>query len=99
MVTTKEPLWQGITLEDIHKQWKISKDVGKSFYIQLEHFAAGISRTVKNHNITCYSITLDDIHGLWEQSGVVDGRGSNGQKLAYFAYLIEKLHWKSKYTN
>ena len=42
--------WRGITLADIDKQWRKSKDVHPSFGQQLGHFAAGIDRTLKEHN-------------------------------------------------
>lgn len=42
--------WQGITLEDIDKQWAESKEVHPSFGQQLGHFAAGIDRTLKERN-------------------------------------------------
>ena len=42
--------WQGITLEDIDKQWQKSKDVHPSAGKQLAHFAAGIEKTLKERN-------------------------------------------------
>jgi hypothetical protein len=42
--------WQGITLEDIDKQWRVSKDVHPSAGNQLAHFAKGIERTLKERN-------------------------------------------------
>jgi hypothetical protein len=42
--------WQGITLEDITKQWNESKGVHPSFGQQLGHFAAGIERILKQRN-------------------------------------------------
>jgi hypothetical protein len=42
--------WQGITLEDIDKQWRVSKDVHPSAGQQLGHFAKGIERTLKERN-------------------------------------------------
>jgi len=42
--------WQGITLEDIDKQWEVSKDVHPSFGQQLGHFAVGIDKTLKERN-------------------------------------------------
>jgi hypothetical protein len=42
--------WQGITLEDIDKQWQKSKDVHPSAGQQLGHFAKGIERTLKERN-------------------------------------------------
>jgi hypothetical protein len=42
--------WKGITLEDIDKQWKISKDVHPSAGQQLGHFAAGIDQILKDRN-------------------------------------------------
>ena len=48
--TTQNRQWRGITLEDIDKQWRISKDVHPSAGKQLGHFAAGIERTLKERN-------------------------------------------------
>ena len=42
--------WQRITLDDIDKQWAISKEVHPSFGKQLGHFAVGIERTLKERN-------------------------------------------------
>ena len=42
--------WQGITLEDIDKQWEESHCVHPSFGHQLGHFAAGIDKTLKERN-------------------------------------------------
>ena len=42
--------WKGITLEDIDKQWRKSKEVHPSFGQQLGHFAAGIDRILKERN-------------------------------------------------
>jgi hypothetical protein len=42
--------WQGITLEDIDKQWEVSKDVHPSFGQQQGHFAVGIDKTLKERN-------------------------------------------------
>ena len=42
--------WQSVTLEDIDKQWEVSKEVHPSFGQQLGHFAAGIDKTLKERN-------------------------------------------------
>jgi hypothetical protein len=48
--TTQNREWRGITLEDIDKQWRVSKDVHPSAGQQLGHFAKGIERTLKERN-------------------------------------------------
>jgi len=48
--TTQRKEWRGITLEDIDKQWRVSKDVHPSAGQQLGHFAKGIERTLKERN-------------------------------------------------
>jgi hypothetical protein len=51
MINSMQPReWKGITLEDIDKQWKISKDVHPSAEQQLGHFAAGIAQILKDRN-------------------------------------------------
>jgi len=42
--------WKGITLDDIDKQWRKSKEVHPSIGQQLGHFAAGIDRILKERN-------------------------------------------------
>ena len=42
--------WRGITLDDIEKSWAESKDVTPAFGRRICHFAAGIDRTLKEHN-------------------------------------------------
>jgi hypothetical protein len=42
--------WQGVNLDDIDHQWKLSKEVHPSFGQQLGHFAAGIDHTLKERN-------------------------------------------------
>jgi hypothetical protein len=42
--------WQGITLDDIEKQWAESKDVHPAFGRKLCQFAAGIEDILKQRN-------------------------------------------------
>jgi hypothetical protein len=47
---TEKRLWQGITLDDIDKQWEISKSVHPSFGRQLGHFSSGLECLLKLRN-------------------------------------------------
>ena len=87
------PEWHGVNLEDIAKQWSASKAVHPAFSRQLCSFASSIENILneRNTNSNLSRITLDDIDRLWKQSIVIDSRGSNGQKLAYFASRLEQI--------
>lgn len=52
-------------------------------------------KSIQNHksnqNAPWIGITTEDIICLWKQSEVVVGRGSTGQRVAYYTVLIERL--------
>ena len=90
---SKVPKWQGVNVEDIAKQWAESNGVHPAFGRQLCQFASSIEDILRERNPNCNlpRITLDDIDRLWELSEVVEGRGSSGQKIAYFAIRVEQM--------